>query len=257
MKIMDSIAIECVIVMAYLLSFINVETSSTGAILSFPHLIDGDFHNTSWEVQPATFGFADYDGISEAYLVLPKNISYHSECGDGEPAYSNEYLSVIKSYQGSDTLWILVIDRSQDDIDCSFAKQVYNAQRLGASGVIMLDYHYEGFFTMSQDSNFEHDITIPSVMLKRIYGEQLMQHLGVQNWDPTNINSTTYPEPIVPLNDSFVITKVRIEWGLPHENNIVEWQMWTSANDDKTIEFKKNFKSVCIILSLFCIKQYL
>ena len=182
---------------------INEKTSSTGAILSFPYIVDGDLYNVTWEVEPASFGFADSDGILEAYLALPKNRSYHSECGDGEPSdsNSNNYVSQIERYQGSGALWILVIDRG----DCYFATQIYNAETLGASGVIMLDYKYEGFITMSEPDNFGYDITIPSVMLKRVYGEQLMDHLGVKNWDPTNIDSTTYPEQTI------VFTKARIE----------------------------------------------
>ena len=220
---------------------IKVEESATGAILSFPEISDGDLYNITWEVEPAAFGFADYGGTLEAYLVLPQNRSYHLECGSGEPSDLNEYVTYIQSFQGFDALWILVIDRG----DCYFATKVYNAERLGAAGVIMLDYKYEGFLIMWEPDDFEHDVTIPSVLLKRIYAEPLMEHLGVRNWDPTDINSTTYPEPMGVGNNSFVITKAVIEWGLPHEDDRVEWEIWTSSNDDRTMEFKKNFKSVC------------
>ena len=42
-----------------------VEESSTGAIITFPEVLDGDLSNKTWEVEPAAFGFADYGGTLE------------------------------------------------------------------------------------------------------------------------------------------------------------------------------------------------
>ena len=44
---------------------VAVEESASGAILSFPELIDGDLFNVTWEVEPAAFGYADYGGTLE------------------------------------------------------------------------------------------------------------------------------------------------------------------------------------------------
>ena len=193
-----------------------------------------------------------------AFLVLPMNRSYHTEC-DAEEDTENPYIHLINDYEGSDALWILVIDRG----DCYFATKVWNAEQMGAAGVIMLDNKQEDLFPMWEPDNFEHDITIPSVELQMNYAKLLMKHLNVKQWDPFDTSNTTYPNAVVCFatenevatcngsEHSYVITKALIEWGLPHEDDRVEWELWTSANDDRTLEFKKNFKSVCVICNPF------
>ena len=70
-----------------------------------------------------------------------------------------------------------------------------------------------------------------------------MEHLGVIGWDPQNIENTKYPDP-----DAINWTIAEIEWGLPHDDDRVEWELWTSSNDYLGTEFKHNFNTVCIPL---------
>ena len=72
----------------------------------------------------------------------------------------------------------------------------------------------------------------------------------MRNWNPNEDTSNPDPANITNVypqaaTTEFQLTKVVIEWGLPHEDDRVEWELWTSSNDDRTIEFKHNFASVC------------
>eukprot|EP01084_Bolivina_argentea_P225884 381638_1 len=48
----------------------TVDQSSTGALLSFPSVIDGPLFNKTYVVSPAQFGYTHYGSKLEAILVL-------------------------------------------------------------------------------------------------------------------------------------------------------------------------------------------
>ena len=128
-----------------------------------------------------------------------------------------------------------------DRLDCYFVDKIEHAQLMGASGVIMCDWRYESLFTMWMPDDWSDDIDIPSVLLAKSNCETLMDHLGVQNWDPQNIQNTIYPDP-----ETINWTIATIEWGLPHDDDRVEWELWTSSNDYLGSQFKHNFNTVSI-----------
>ena len=43
-------------------------------------------------------------------------------------------------------------------------------------------------------------------------------------------------------------TLATIEWGLPHDDDRVEWELWTSSNDPLAVKFKQNFKDISLLL---------
>ena len=132
----------------------------------------------------------------------------------------------------------MVIDR----LDCYFVDKVEYAQALGASGVIICDWIPEHLFTMWMPQEWTDDIDIPSVLLGYNNCKTLMKHLGVQNWDPSGLFTSkhmTYPTP-----GQMNWTIATIEWGLPHPDDKVEWQLWTSSNDYLGSKFKHNFNTV-------------
>ena len=43
-------------------------------------------------------------------------------------------------------------------------------------------------------------------------------------------------------------TLATIEWGLPHNDNTVKWELWTSSNDASLVKFKQNFKDISLLL---------
>merc|ERR1719295_1201107 len=107
----------------------------------------------------------------------------------------------------------------------------------------MCDWKKERLFTMWMPQDWNDDITIPAVLLQKKNCEDLMEHLGVVGWDPSNIENTEYPNP-----DTINWTVAEIEWGLPHDDDRVEWELWTSSNDYLGSEFKHNFNTTAIML---------
>ena len=43
-------------------------------------------------------------------------------------------------------------------------------------------------------------------------------------------------------------TLATIKWGLPHNDNRVKWELWTSSNDASSVKFKQNFKDISLLL---------
>lgn len=220
---------------------IDVAESNTGALLRFPSATDGALFNVTYEVAPAQFGYQHYGGSLTGYLILPANESFHNECpGQQEPLGANPYIHYINDWmiEASDiTDFIFVIDR----LDCYFVEKIELAQSLGASAVLMCDWKSESLFTMWMPSDWIDDIDIPAVLLQRTECDALMAHIGVENWDPSDISATRYPNA-----ESMEWTIAQIEWGLPHFDDRVEWELWTSSNDYLGSEFKHNFNSVIL-----------
>ena len=136
----------------------------------------------------------------------------------------NPYIHYINDWFVGEAVtdYILVVDR----LDCYFVEKIEWAQTLGASGVIICDWKQENLFTMWMPADWTDDVDIPAVLLQKSNCEILYEHLGVEGWDPQNIENATWPDV-----DSIKWTTATIEWGLPHEDDRVEWQLWTSSND--------------------------
>ena len=113
------------------------------------------------------------------------------------------------------------------------------AESLGAKGVIICDWKNEPLFQMWMPLGFTHSITIPSVLLQHDHCVKLMEHLGVNNWDPQIPQYMSYPSLTY-----IKLTIAEIEWGLPHHDGRVEYELWTASNDKESALFKKNFNSV-------------
>ncbi|ETO31065.1 hypothetical protein RFI_06057 [Reticulomyxa filosa] len=77
--------------------------------------------------------------------------------------------------------------------------------------------------------------------LETTYGSILMNELGVVNWNPNNTNGTVYP-----LARELNWTIARLEWGLPHPDDRVEYELWTSANDLNSVAFKQNWRDTAL-----------
>eukprot|EP00484_Ammonia_sp_Unknown_P012014 CAMPEP_0197072698 /NCGR_PEP_ID=MMETSP1384-20130603/210229_1 /TAXON_ID=29189 /ORGANISM="Ammonia sp." /LENGTH=883 /DNA_ID=CAMNT_0042511519 /DNA_START=176 /DNA_END=2826 /DNA_ORIENTATION=- len=236
----------------------TVEESSTGALLSFPSTIDGPLFNKTFEIAPAQFGYQKYGGALEGVLVLPANETYHKECPkcpynggysmcttEGpEPLGQNPYIHYINDWfieEDDITDFILVVDR----LDCYFVNKIEQAQLMGASGVIMCDWRAEHLFTMWMPTDWSDDIDIPSVLLSNKDCATLMAHLGVSNWDPQERTNMKYPTV-----ETMNWTIATIEWGLPHPDDMVEYELWTSSNDYLGSKFKHNFNTTAIELDL-------
>ena len=155
----------------------------------------------------------------------------------------NPYINYIRDWfveEDDITNFIMMIDR----LDCYFPQKVEHAQLLGASGVIMCDWRKNGnLFTMWMPQDLNDDIDIPSVLLSNSDCQILMEHIGVIDWDPNEDLVMKYPEP---YNMNWTIAT--IEWGVPHPDDIVEYELWTSSNDYLGSRFRHNFNTTAIKL---------
>lgn len=131
--------------------------------------------------------------------------------------------------------------------DCVFAKKVWNAQKAGASAVLVADNTDEPLITMDlphddgDASNYIENITIPSALIAKKFGEQLK-------------NSANNGEMLI----------VNLDWreAVPHPDDRVEYELWTNSNDecglkcDMLMEFIKSFKGVAQILERGSYSQF-
>ena len=123
--------------------------------------------------------------------------------------------------------------------DCFFALKVWNAQKAGASAVLVADDIVEKLITMDtpeedvSSAKYIENITIPSALIEKSFGEKLKD--AISNGDMVNVN---------------------LDWreAVPHPDDRVEYELWTNSNDecgvkcDMLMEFVKDFKGAAQIL---------
>lgn len=123
--------------------------------------------------------------------------------------------------------------------DCFFALKVWNAQNAGASAVLVADDIEEALITMDtpeedrQSAKYIENITIPSALIEKSFGEKLKKALN-----------------------SGEMVNVNLDWreAVPHPDDRVEYELWTNSNDecgfkcDMLMEFVKDFKGAAQIL---------
>ena len=122
--------------------------------------------------------------------------------------------------------------------DCFFALKVWNAQKAGASAVLVADDREEALITMDtpeEDLSAEYigNITIPSALIEKSFGETLKKAIG--EGEMINVN---------------------LDWreAVPHPDDRVEFELWTNSNDecgfkcDMLMEFVKDFRGAAQVL---------
>ena len=117
--------------------------------------------------------------------------------------------------------------------------KVWNAQKAGASAVLVADDMEEALITMDtpeedvSSAKYIENITIPSALIEKSFGETLKKALS--NGDMVNVN---------------------LDWreAVPHPDDRVEYELWTNSNDecgvkcDMLMEFVKDFRGAAQIL---------
>ncbi|KAG5526339.1 hypothetical protein RHGRI_032575 [Rhododendron griersonianum] len=173
------------------------------------------------------FGIPQYGGSMAGTVVYPK------ENRKGCQGFDESGIS-FKSKPGALPSFVLV-DRG----DCFFALKVWNAQNAGASAVLVADNIEEALITMDtpeedrQSAKYIENITIPSALIEKSFGEKLKKALS---------------------SDEMV--NVNLDWreAVPHPDDRVEYELWTNSNDecgfkcDMLMEFVKDFKGAAQIL---------
>ncbi|MQL92098.1 hypothetical protein Taro_024717 [Colocasia esculenta] len=170
------------------------------------------------------FGIPQYGGSMAGTVVWP------SENTDG----CDEFRTSFRARPGALPNFVL-IDRG----DCHFAKKVWRAQNAGASAVLVVDDTEEPLITMDlpredgEAAVFIQNITIPSALIDKSFGEQLKSAYKIGE-----------------------MVTVNLDWreAVPHPDDRVEYELWTNSNDecgskcDMIMEFLKEFKGAAQIL---------
>ncbi|KAA3488619.1 vacuolar-sorting receptor 3-like [Gossypium australe] len=173
------------------------------------------------------FGIPQYGGSMAGTVVYPKDNQKACKAFD-------EFSISFQSKPGSLPTFVLV-DRG----DCFFALKVWNVQKAGASAVLVADDIEEALITMdtpeedSSSSKYIENITIPSALIQKSFGEALKK--AISGADMVNVN---------------------LDWreSVPHPDDRVEYELWTNSNDecgvkcDMLMEFVKDFKGAAQIL---------
>ncbi|GLT98138.1 hypothetical protein SLE2022_156560 [Rubroshorea leprosula] len=173
------------------------------------------------------FGIPQYGGSMAGAVVYPKD--NRKGCKEFD-----RFGISFQSKPGSLPTFVL-LDRG----DCFFALKVWNAQKAGASAVLVADDIEEALITMdtpeedSAAAKYIENITIPSALIEKSFGETLKK--AINGEDMVNIN---------------------LDWreAVPHPDDRVEYELWTNSNDecgvkcDMLMEFVKDFKGPAQIL---------
>lgn len=174
----------------------------------------------------ANFGVPEYGGSMIGSLVYPSKGADACKPFDGDKPF--------KSTTSRPTL--LLVDRGE----CYFAKKAWNAQQAGAAAILVVDSIDEPLITMdspelsSDADGFIDKIEIPSVLIKRTFGDSLKDALK--------------------NNDNEVVIKLDWSESMPNPDARVEYELWTNSNDecgvrcDDQMKFIKDFKGHAQIL---------
>ncbi|CAJ1953045.1 unnamed protein product [Cylindrotheca closterium] len=171
-------------------------------------------NDTAYEHQPAHFGnhfsvFAkDGNLVQKVYYDEDDNF-----CSYDPPAPKNG----TKPKDPWAPPFIALIDRG----GCTFVTKVRNAQRRGASAVILADSVEEDKIHVVADDGSGHDVSIPSVMMKKSDADAVKHSMGKKH--------TIVAE---------------LAWHWPKHRHHAEIEYWYSPNSMHSAEFLGNFSTI-------------
>ncbi|KAI5075574.1 hypothetical protein GOP47_0009650 [Adiantum capillus-veneris] len=171
------------------------------------------------------FGAPDYGGSMILDVKLPE------KGADGCKPFETSF----KRMNPKANPTVALLDRG----GCYFALKVWNAQNAGAACVLVADDRVEPLITMDSPQEDEkaaeylQNITIPSALIEKTFGDQIKGELAKKQ-----------------------TVTVKLDWSesLPHPDEKVEYEFWTSSNDecgakcDAQVDFVKNFKGAAQLL---------
>ena len=134
--------------------------------------------------------------------------------------------------------FVLMVDRG----DCHFVAKVRRAQHLGAAAVVVADNT-----CLCEDVNASPPRCVPSEEFPACQPDEPIMA------DDGSGNDITVPSVLIQKQDAEAIrlrmeqgagVMVKIEWSLPAPDDRVEWELWSSAADMASHEFKAQFADV-------------
>lgn len=120
---------------------------------------------------------------------------------------------------------VVMVDRG----NCTFVKKVKHVQSAGAVAAIIVDNKEEPLTFYMGDDHSGASISIPSLLIHKNDGAKFKAELAKLN------SSDTMQQTDV---------RVKFSWNMPHPDNRVEWDLWTSSNSATSDTFKSQFGPV-------------
>mmetsp|Transcript_13071 Transcript_13071/g.22212 ORF Transcript_13071/g.22212 Transcript_13071/m.22212 type:complete len:508 (+) Transcript_13071:1614-3137(+) len=188
-----------------------------------------------YDHREALFGVPPYGGS------IQQNVYYADQDLCSANVNTKGGFPVHKDKSGKKLAWqapyILMVDRG----GCTFVNKVRNAQRTGASGVIIADNaclcvnadtctpakgtDCESREPIMADDGSGSDITIPSFLMFK------------QDADP-----------IKAFLKNNTVVRMEMAWALPSPDARVEYELWTTPTDKVSREFQRTFKDAAVAL---------
>ena len=159
----------------------------------------------------ANYGYVPYGKslIGTLHLATPRN-----GCLPLEPFMTNN--------THSDPSPIVVMERG----GCHFVTKTHYAQLIGAKLALIIDNRDENEdYVIMVDDGFGHDISIPTIMVSKDDGKNLMQYLES------------------PDENQRYSVALSFHFDMPNPDDTVEYELWMSSMDIKSYEFLKAFQS--------------
>eukprot|EP00534_Pseudo-nitzschia_fraudulenta_P004802 CAMPEP_0201136978 /NCGR_PEP_ID=MMETSP0850-20130426/55165_1 /ASSEMBLY_ACC=CAM_ASM_000622 /TAXON_ID=183588 /ORGANISM="Pseudo-nitzschia fraudulenta, Strain WWA7" /LENGTH=524 /DNA_ID=CAMNT_0047408309 /DNA_START=756 /DNA_END=2330 /DNA_ORIENTATION=+ len=202
---------------------------SSRLMIHIPHKL---FKEEGYDHREALFGIPPYGG------KIAQNVYYaDDELCDPNVDTTKGYPRREKDKNGKMTEWvtpyILMVDRG----GCTFVKKVRNAQRSGASGVVIADNTClcsdvdcinasenptcETSEPIMADDGSGSDISIPSFLMFKHDADRVKDQL-------------TEDQPV----------QLEMSWSLPNPDGRVEYDLWSTPSDQVSKQFLYNFKTV-------------
>jgi len=202
------------------------------------------------------------------FLTVSKNADgyRHDEAQFGQATYNK--MITQKLYYSTNTLcesdataegglpsgswvapYILMVDRG----DCTFVTKAKNAQRLGASALVVADNvclcddgACSGLApqtcaqqrTIMADDGTGSTVSIPSILMQKSDADIIKHYLYCGD------NAVTCP-PTPPAN---LQVQASLEYTIPDPDERVEWALWTTSVDDVATNFVEAFKDTAVAL---------
>lgn len=203
---------------------VGIQESSRFEVLA-PREIVLKFPNGVVQGTPAMFGDFPFTRSQSINGIL-----YYADPPDDELGCTDYSEADIAKWPTSGKGLVVMVDRG----DCTFVKKVKHLQNAGAIAAIIVDNKDEPLTPYMADDHSGASISIPSLLIHKTDGALFKAELAKLNASSNVMHQTD--------------VLVKFSWNLPHPDNRVEWDLWTSSNSASSDVFKAQFGPVASAL---------
>jgi len=222
--------VELIIWTIFTVGFVQSQNEGSSLRINLPISLVRKYPN-GLEKQAAMFGIPAYGhGKSITGILVFPQPNNRLGC---DPIKKQD---AIKPWPAMDQsrIVIVLLDRG----NCTFVTKVRNSENVGAGAVIIANNLDDSRpLPYMADDGTGQALTIPSMIIRKGVGIDIKKQME---------------------NDTLVV--VTMSWDMPADDGRVEWEFWTSSNDEVGLPFKKEFKQVVEVLgdsALFIPRYYI